>query len=114
MTRCPPTRVLKLDKMVKDGISQESVRLDQLLARLQALFLDATGPKASILKEDEKGTLMVEMAVTGARVANIGNMIYQKCPTFWGSIHQEREEHLHCLDKASNHGEPQLFYNHLP
>ena len=43
-----------MDKMVKDRISQESVKLDKSLARLQALILDAVGPMATILEEGEK------------------------------------------------------------
>ena len=67
--RCPPTRVPKFDKMVKDRIVQESVKLDRSLARLQVLFLDAVGPMATILKEGEKGSLTMEKAMTAARMA---------------------------------------------
>ena len=67
--RCPPTRVPKLDKMVKDRIAQESVKLDRSLVRLQVLFLDAVGPMATILEEGEKGSLTTEKAVTAARMA---------------------------------------------
>ena len=67
--RCPPTRVPKLDKMVCDRISQEAVKVDRSLARLQALFLDAVVPLASILEEDDKGTLTTEKATTAAKMA---------------------------------------------
>ena len=58
-----------MDKMVKDRISQESVKLDKSLARLQALVLDAVGPMATILEEGEKGSLNTEMAMAAARMA---------------------------------------------
>ena len=58
--KCTPTRVPKLDKMVKDRVSQESVELDRSLARLQALFLDAVEPLATILEEGEKGSLTAD------------------------------------------------------
>ena len=67
--RCPPTRVPKLDKMVKDRITQESVKLDKSPARLQALFLDAVGPLTTILEEGEKGSLTAEKATAAARMA---------------------------------------------
>ncbi len=147
--RCPPTRVPKLDKMVKDRISQETVRLDRSMARLQALLLDAVGPMASILEEDENGTLTTEKAVTAAKMALrfVGNAsvqmprerrrraisemnnklielsekdsIYEKAPPLlfgdqFAKEAKEREEQLRCLDKASNRGKPQPFYNRRP
>ena len=58
-----------MDKMVKDRISQESVKLDKSLARLQALVLDAVGPMTTILEEGEKGSFNAAMAMAAARVA---------------------------------------------
>ena len=55
--------------MVKDRLSQDTVKVDWSLARLQALFLDAVGPLASILEEDDKGSLTTEKATTAARMA---------------------------------------------
>ena len=67
--KCPPTRVPKMDKMVKDRITQESVKLDKSLARLQALVVDAVGPMTTILEEGEKGSLNAELAMNAARMA---------------------------------------------
>jgi hypothetical protein len=77
--KCPPTRVPKLDKMVKDRVSQESVKLDRALARLQAFFLDAVGPLTTILEEAENGRLTEETAITATRTALrfIGNASVQ-------------------------------------
>ena len=50
-------------------MSQESVKLDRALARLQALFLDTVGPLATILEEGEKGRLTVDKARTAAKTA---------------------------------------------
>ena len=58
-----------MDKMVKDRITQESVKLDKSLARLQALVLDVVGPMTTILEEGEKGSLNVEMAMAAAKMA---------------------------------------------
>ena len=43
--------------MFKDKISQESVRLDQSMARLQIPYVRAIWPISSILEEGKKGTL---------------------------------------------------------
>ncbi len=67
--KCPPTRVPKLDKMVRDRITLESMKLDKSLARLQALCLDAVGPLTTIIEEGDKGTLNAEMATGAARMA---------------------------------------------
>ena len=77
--KCPPTRVPKLDKMVKDRITSESVKLDKSLARLQALCLDAVGPLTTIIDEGDKGNLSEEMAIGAARMALrfIGNASVQ-------------------------------------
>ena len=48
----PPTQVPKMDKMVKDRITQESVKLDKSLVRLQALVVDAVNPVITNLFED--------------------------------------------------------------
>ena len=61
----PPTQVPKMDKMVKDRISQESVKLDKSLA----LVVDAVGPMTTILEEGEKGSLNAELAMNAARMA---------------------------------------------
>ena len=58
-----------MDKMVKDRITQESVKLDKSLERLQALVLDAVDPMTTILEEGEKGSLNVEMAMAAAKMA---------------------------------------------
>ena len=73
--KCSPTRVPKLDKIVKDRVSQESIKQD----RLQALFLDAVGPLATILEEGEKGSFTADRAMTTAKTALrfIGNASIQ-------------------------------------
>ena len=78
--RCPPTRVQKLDKIVKDRMSQEAAKMDKTLARLQALFLDIVGPLASILEDSEKGELTIEKATIAAKTALrfAGNASVQK------------------------------------
>ena len=58
-----------MDKMVKDRITQESVKLDKSLERLQALVLDAVDSMTTILEEGEKGSLNVEMAMAAAKMA---------------------------------------------
>ena len=74
--KCPPTRVPKL---VKDRVSQEAVKLDKAMARLQALFLDAVGPLATILEEGENGSLTADKAMTAVKTALrfIGNASIQ-------------------------------------
>ena len=67
--RCPPTRVPKLDKMVRDRMSQGAVKLDRSLARLQAHCVDAAGPLAMMLELAEQGELSAERSVTLARLA---------------------------------------------
>lgn len=51
--KCSPTRVPKLDKMVKDRMSQTSVKMDRSLARLQALYVDAASPLATLVEQGE-------------------------------------------------------------
>ena len=67
--RCPPTKVPKLDKMVRDRMSQGTVKLDRSLARLQALCVDAAGPLAMLLEQAEQGQLSMERSVTLAKLA---------------------------------------------
>jgi hypothetical protein len=67
--RCLPRRVPKLDKMVRDRMSQGAVKLDQSLARLQALCVDAVGPLASLLELAEQDQLTAEEAVALSRLA---------------------------------------------
>ena len=45
--KCPPMQVPRVDKIVTDRVSQEKIKLDKALARLQAMFLDAVGPSAT-------------------------------------------------------------------
>ena len=67
--RCPPTRVPKLDKMVRDRMSQGAIKLDRSFARLQALCVNAAGPLASLLEQAERGELTVERSVILAKLA---------------------------------------------
>ena len=69
----------KLDKMVKDRLHQETAKLDQVLARIQALTLDAVGPLTTIIDQAEAGALTMEGVVAAARMAIkfIGNASVQ-------------------------------------
>lgn len=67
--KCPPTRIPKLDKMVRDRMSQGSVKLDRSLARLKALSVYATGPLASLIEQGNRGELTTEKAVAMAKTA---------------------------------------------
>jgi hypothetical protein len=67
--RCPPTRVPKLDKMVRDRMSQGAVKLDRSLTRLQALCVDAVGPLASLVELAERNQLTAEGAVALSKLA---------------------------------------------
>lgn len=71
--------VPKLDKMVKDRMSQGAVKMDQSLARLQLLCVDATGPFASLVEQGNHGDLMVEKAVAVPKTARrfMGNVTLQ-------------------------------------
>ena len=62
--------------MVRDRIPQ---KLDRALARLQALFLDAVGPLATILEAAEKGSLTADQATMATKMALkfIGNASVQ-------------------------------------
>ena len=66
--RYPPTRVPKLDKMVRDRMSQGAVKLDRSLTRLQTHCVDAAGPLATMLELAERGELSAVRSVTLARL----------------------------------------------
>jgi hypothetical protein len=87
---CPPTRVPKLDQLVKDRVSQESVKLDRALAKLKAFFLDAVGPLTTILEEAENRRLTEDTVTAATKTAQkfIGNT----------SVQMAREHH-----KAGHH-----------
>ena len=59
----------KLDKMVRDRMSQEAVKLDRSLARPQALCVDAVGPQATLLELAEQDQLTAEGAVSLTKLA---------------------------------------------
>ena len=77
--RSVPTRVPKLDKMVKDRLRPDTTKMDRALARLQALTLDAVGPLTSLLELREKEELTPENAMAAAKLALrfIGNASVQ-------------------------------------
>ena len=50
-------------------MSQDSAQLVKTLARLQALFLDAVSPLATLVEESEKNLLLVDRAGTAAKTA---------------------------------------------
>ena len=77
--KCPKTRVPKLDKIVKDRLHQETAKLDRVLARIQALTLDAVGPLTTIVEQAEANALTMEGALAAARMAIkfIGNASVQ-------------------------------------
>ena len=58
-----------MDKMVRDRLWPNTMRQDRVLARIQALYLDAVGPLASLVDQAETGTLTVDQAVTAAKLA---------------------------------------------
>ena len=67
--RCSATRVPKLDKIVKDRMKPDSIKLDKTLARIQALTLDVVGPLTTVVDEGEAGTLTAEKALAATRLA---------------------------------------------
>ena len=74
----PQRGYLNLTKL-SDRVSQEAVKLDKALARLQVLFLDAVGPLATILEEGKNRSLTADKAMTAAKTALrfIGNASIQ-------------------------------------
>lgn len=67
--KCPKTRVPKLDKIVKDRLTQETARMDRTLARIQALATDVVGPLTTIVEQGEAGSLTAEGAIAAAKLA---------------------------------------------
>ena len=68
-SKCPKTRVPKLDKIVKDRLTQETARMDRTLARIQALATDVVGPLTTIVEQGEAGSLTAEGAIAAAKLA---------------------------------------------
>ena len=54
--KCSTTRVPKLNKIIKDRMRAESIKLDKALSRIQALVLDVVGPLTAIMEGGEAGT----------------------------------------------------------
>ena len=64
-----PTRVPKLDKVIKDRISSKTAKTDKDLGRIQAFILDAVGPLTAIVEGAEKEELTSKTAAEAARMA---------------------------------------------